>query len=300
MITSTINQGVLITSFIGHANYRIWTDLNEEIFTRELIPSLKNIGRLSFFTPMTCLDGYYIYPPFGGQDQSSTAEIAVRSQDIGAVASFSASGGAVASGHDLLQEGLFEAIFQDHIIQLGRATTLAKLYMLQESGGGHMDLIKDYLLFGDPFTMLQVPYLPDLEVKMELLTKGDILPGDRITYQITYSNVGNAKASGIILSVDLDPALLDPTFESSNSVYLRPDSGYIWDISELFPDKDGLININTQVSPNFEGILQSKAMITFGVHERNNQNNQSIANTVIGKFQRKLFFPVVSKMDDNY
>ena len=158
-----INQGALIVSYVGHAGYSFWADYNEQIFKRDDVSLLTNVGKLSFFVPMTCMDGYYIQPPLGNTNQNSTAETVVRADGIGAVASFSPTGYGFASGHDLLEKGLFKAIFTDGISEIGRATTLAKYYLSDASGGGYPDLVKTYMLFGDPATRLRLArrvYLP--------------------------------------------------------------------------------------------------------------------------------------------
>jgi hypothetical protein len=293
-VKDNINQGALIVSYIGHANQLLWADWGTDLFQRDYIPDLINAGRLSFFVPMTCLDGYYIAPSSTAFDASSTAEAVVRAVDKGAVASFSASGMGVASGHDLLEKGLFDAIFKDHIIQLGRAATLSKLYMHAESGGGYIDLVKDYIFFGDPFTMLQVPFLPDLEVTMQLLTNGDILPGDTITYQVTFSNQGNALARNVVLTLDLDPTLQSPAFETTGAAaVLRAGSQYVWDVEDLPPGASGQVNVTAKVPLNFSGVLQNAASISYGALERDNADNQSTANTVVGSFPESLYFPAI-------
>ena len=215
------------------------------------------------------------------------------------MASFSASGYGVATGHDLLEQGLFDAIFTDHIIQLGRAATMAKLFMYAESGGGYIDLVKDYIFFGDPFTMLQVPYLPDLQVQMQLLSQGDILPGQTVIYQINYTNQGNAVARNVVLTLNLDPALLSPTFETSGAAaVLRAGSLYVWDVENLSPGEDGHVKITAKVPFNFSGVLQNSASISYGAFERDNTDNQTSSNTIVGSFPESLYFPTVSRSND--
>ena len=65
MVIDTINQGALVVSYVGHANTLIWADWGQEMFKRADVEFLQNSDRLSFFVPMTCLDGYY-HPPLAG------------------------------------------------------------------------------------------------------------------------------------------------------------------------------------------------------------------------------------------
>ena len=155
-IVNAINDGRLMVSYIGHASPEFGA--YEQLLHKNSIDTLINLGKLPFFVPMTCLDGYFIFPSTPGFDYSSIAEIAVRTNDKGAIASFSPTGLGVASGHDILEKGLFEAIFYDNVTQIGPATTQAKIYLYANSGA-FRELIDTYLLFGDPYTRLQVPYI---------------------------------------------------------------------------------------------------------------------------------------------
>jgi hypothetical protein len=157
-IIEAINQGRLFVNYIGHAAIQSWA--SENLFDIHAIANLTNGLRMPFMLPMTCLDGYFIYPSPPGYDYSSLGESVVRAAAKGAVASFSPSGLGVAPGHDFLEKGVFTAIFQQGLTQFGPATTQAKLYLYANSGGKHHDLIETYLLFGDPAARLQI-YYPD-------------------------------------------------------------------------------------------------------------------------------------------
>jgi len=155
-IIEGINQGRLIVSYIGHASPYWWA--GEQLFDtffRDDIASLTNSDRLSFFVPMTCLDGYFIVPSSESLDISSIGEKVVRASGKGAIASWSPTGLGVASGHDFLEKGLFQAIFQYGVQHVGPATTLAKVYLSNETSG-YQDLLNTYILFGDPLTRLHV------------------------------------------------------------------------------------------------------------------------------------------------
>jgi hypothetical protein len=150
-IVSAINQGRLIVNFTGHASIPFWA--SEQLFGVNNLSSLTNTGKYPFFVPMTCQEGYFINPKASGYNYPSLAESLVRADGKGAIASFSPTGFGLASGHDLLSQGLYTAIFRDGITQLGPATTAAK-YFLYSKGGGFLDLLDTYMLFGDPATRL--------------------------------------------------------------------------------------------------------------------------------------------------
>jgi len=157
-IIAGINQGRLMVSYIGHASPYWWGDefFFDTVYYRNDIDSLTNTDRLSFFIPMTCLEGYFIRPGVpDGNDVSSVGEKVVRVAGKGAIASFSPTGLGVSTGHDYLEKGLFEAIFNNGANRVGRATTLAKYYLLANTGG-YGEMIDTYILFGDPLTRLHV------------------------------------------------------------------------------------------------------------------------------------------------
>lgn len=148
-LLSAVNQGRLLVSYIGHASTSWWA--YEKLLTKDDVPALTNAGRLAFFVPMTCLEGYFINP---SSSSPALAETLVRAQASGAIASWSPTGLGVATGHDVLQRGLFTALFQDRQVHLGAAASQAKYYLYANSLGSH-DLIDTYILLGDPATPLK-------------------------------------------------------------------------------------------------------------------------------------------------
>jgi hypothetical protein len=163
-VINAVNSGRLLVSYVGHASVQWWGNSGEQLWNTAAIAALTNSDRLSFFVPMTCMDGYFIKPSAPGSDDSALGEMIVRSVNsgsglnTGAVASWSPAGLGIASGHDYLEKGLFLALFYNDISQLGPATTYAKQYLYNNTSLYH-DLIDTYILFGDPATKLQV--VPD-------------------------------------------------------------------------------------------------------------------------------------------
>lgn len=152
-ILAAINNGALIIHYNGHASIHDWG--SPLLFSKNDIPSLTNIGKLPFWTPMTCLEGSFDYPSPPGINNSSLSEMLVREANKGAIASFAPTGLGVATGHEYLDHGLFKALFMQGESQIGPATTASKLYLAANSGGGNLDLLDTYLLLGDPAVRLQ-------------------------------------------------------------------------------------------------------------------------------------------------
>ncbi len=68
------------------------------------------------------------------------------------MASWSPTGLGVASGHDYLDRGFFDAIFKDNLGTVGAGTAAGKLDLF--ATGSSLDLLDTFLLFGDPATRM--------------------------------------------------------------------------------------------------------------------------------------------------
>jgi hypothetical protein len=150
-----INAGTLMVSYIGHGTKTQWSpslDYSGSIMDITALGSLTNADKLTIMLPMTCDNGYFAQREIGAE---SFGEASVR-MDAGAVASWSPTGFGLASGHDLMERGLFLSVFQNHTRQLGVAATAGKVYLVQNATPGkYLDLLDTYLLLGDP--ALRIP-----------------------------------------------------------------------------------------------------------------------------------------------
>jgi hypothetical protein len=152
-----INNGRVIVNYVGHSSHSEWA--NEALFgltgANELT-SLTNLDKYPVMLPMTCFDGYFQHhdPAF-----SSLAESIVRLPNAGALASWSATGLGVATGHDHLNQGFFRAVVQIGIRQIGPATLIAKAN-LKANSSFSLDLLDTYNLLGDPASVLALPPIP--------------------------------------------------------------------------------------------------------------------------------------------
>jgi hypothetical protein len=141
-------QGAFLVNYIGHASLNLWT--GEQIFTNQDIPLLANGAKLPIVLSMTCLDGYWMHPnqAYASQSGPSLAEELLRAQARGAVATFSPTGLGLTGGHDALQEGFYEAVFQNGAARLAEAALAAKLRLY--ATGYNFDLLHTFTIFGDP------------------------------------------------------------------------------------------------------------------------------------------------------
>ena len=135
------SDSALIVNYIGHASNNRWA--HESIFINSDIASLTNGDRLPVVLSMDCLDGYWVHPSV-----TALMEDMLRSADKGAVATFSPTGLGVATGHDALQRGFYEALLQDGMTRLGPLTLAGKIALFEANA--YPDLIQTYTIFGDP------------------------------------------------------------------------------------------------------------------------------------------------------
>jgi hypothetical protein len=154
--------GASVVNYNGHASLNLWT--NEKIFTNQEIPLLNNGQHLPVVLSMTCLDGYWIHPDtsFESKKGPSLIEEMLRAQDRGIVASFSPTGLGVAMGHEDLQRGFYNSLFEG-VRDMGALSQAAKLNLYATNI--HQDLLHTYTVFGDPALKILVSYanyLPQL------------------------------------------------------------------------------------------------------------------------------------------
>lgn len=141
-IIDKINAGSLLVSYVGHGQKTYWA--LEHLYDAAALANISNAGRLPVLLPMTCYEGYFVDPA-----ETSLAELGVRAENKGAVASWSPTGYGLAPGHDFLERGFFLALFYDQA-KLGAAATQGKLYLVANASGNYLDLVDTFALFGDP------------------------------------------------------------------------------------------------------------------------------------------------------
>lgn len=97
---------------------------------------------------------------------------------------------------------------------------------------------------------------------------GDLLPGQVVTYTITYENVGEGRAYGVYVVNPL-PAVFDPatlTFVNHTGVYLPASREILWQIGELGPKGD----------PDAEGVITYTISLTSGLPSGTVVANQAV------------------------
>jgi hypothetical protein len=147
-VRNEINNGVLLVNYIGHSGVNFWG--GEYFLDSNGVSLLNNANMLAFFVPMTCLEGSYQLPTYTAGESKSLADFYLFRPGGGAVGSWSPTGLGIATGHDFLNRGLYQAFFADGITEVGLAALQGDLYLISNGGGHYQDLLSTYLIFGDP------------------------------------------------------------------------------------------------------------------------------------------------------
>lgn len=154
---SAFNAGASLAVFHGHSSWHQW-NINP-LFRWSLVETdndvahLKNGGRLPVVLGMTCFTGFFHHPEYPTMDESL-----LRHAGGGAVAVWGATGLGVASGHQELQAGFYDAILYDGETTLGAAVLAGKLNLL--ATGHDQDLLDTFTLFGDPALTMHFDIVP--------------------------------------------------------------------------------------------------------------------------------------------
>jgi hypothetical protein len=182
VITETLNlTGTFLVNYIGHASNNRWA--HEYIFENDDIQTLSNLAHLPVVLSMDCLDGFWTYP-----SQQSLVEELLRADGKGAIATFSPTGLGVATGHDTLQRGFYDSLFNEGNWELGAASLAAKVAL--EATQSFPDLINTYTVFGDPALRLLNPYRAELSLDT---IAGSGYTGTSYSYPLLVVNSGNAE-----------------------------------------------------------------------------------------------------------
>jgi uncharacterized repeat protein (TIGR01451 family) len=151
--------------------------------------------------PMTCNEGYFHDAAAGSE---SLSEAGVRRAQNGVIASWAPTGFGLSTGHDLLERGLFLAMFYDRTKELGAAATAGKLYLIAYgSPGAYLDLIDTFLLLGDP--ALRVPLQPSgIDIQKTPDTQ-QVAQKGTATFTIRVENTGDVALTNVTVTDALAP-----------------------------------------------------------------------------------------------
>jgi hypothetical protein len=269
------NAGALLFNYVGHSSISNWAA--ELLFGTNALAQINNGPKYPIVLPMTCLEGTYHNARFVG-----VAESLVRLAGRGAVASWSPTGLGVASGHDYLHRGFYDALFNWDVHELGPATTAAKLNLYTQAlfpdgTPRFRDLLDTYMLLGDPATRVNLPQA-DLTVAASIPAQ-PLGPGDTVTITLTYGNQGAARVKDVTIIAELPDVLSDLAWTASNpALAAQPGSPFTWTLAGLPPVTSEQITLTATLPTAVEAAdlpLQVTAAISSRASESNHVNNQA-------------------------
>jgi uncharacterized repeat protein (TIGR01451 family) len=145
---------------------------------------------------------------------------------------------------------------------------------------------------------------PDVSLVKQISPAGVLLPGQRLTYTLAFSNTGVLTATHVTLTDTLPSLLISVAFASSldpgvTVTATGSASNLAWSISDLGPGHGGLITVTAIVSPflTVDAVLTNLAAIT-ATHDIVVSNNAaSVVSTVVVPSPTALpiFLPLIRR-----
>lgn len=201
-----VQIGALLLAYSGHGTESKWGSWgrDNDIFTENEIRALTNGTRLPFMTVANCLNGFFA----AADNETSLAEEFVLLNHKGGIGAWAPSSLSFPSVNSIINDALYESIFQDQTYVLGSAVTTARLESILSSPQFSPQLFETFTYFGDPALRLNAP--PRLDVAGD--GPAAVTLGNTFTVDIDY-DVAQARARNLTLEVDLPSAV---TFVAAN------------------------------------------------------------------------------------
>ena len=199
-IMQALDNGCLWFNFMGHAGSDTW-DL---MIQNEDIPQLTNGNKLPFITSMTCHTARFANPFL-----DSFAEVFVTMAGRGAVAFWGTTGWGYIYQDNFLLNRLFKHVLHDTLLDLGQATTLARVDLWRELGDAptNRSALDQYTLIGDPALHLNLPKKPDVAISPASLTlkPEEVTQRDSVlTVRIALENLGLFEPDSVPVRVEME------------------------------------------------------------------------------------------------
>jgi len=133
---------------------------------------------------------------------------------------------------------------------------------------------------------VQVAESADLGIVKAASPATPVVPGDLITYTLTYSNSGTITATDVIITDIIPISLTNVTFVSSGAL-ITPTAGvtYTWQVAPLATDEGGIITITGRLDPartwGSSSQFANTATIATATAETNLANNTGTVTTTV-------------------
>ncbi|HBZ72620.1 MAG TPA: hypothetical protein DEP35_23955 [Deltaproteobacteria bacterium] len=150
-IDSALTQGVSLAIYAGHGGAQLWSD--KLIFGPTDVAAVADGSTLPVFLVLGCLNAFFDAP-----NEDSLGQIALSAADRGAAAFVASTAVTAFEGDDVFARNLSQRIFGANVRSLGEAVTQAKQAMATSPGAE--DVLRTFVLLGDPATRLGIPKFP--------------------------------------------------------------------------------------------------------------------------------------------
>jgi hypothetical protein len=142
LLRDAINRGHKVVSYAGHGSTQSWRG---EFLTSEDVRLMENVHHLSFFTLMTCLNGYGFDPI-----QDSLSESLIKTEG-GAIAVWSSSGITYPDEQSAMNRALYGLLF----CESSRQMTIGEIVVRAKEATSSSDIRRTWILIGDPTTKIR-------------------------------------------------------------------------------------------------------------------------------------------------
>jgi hypothetical protein len=148
-ILNDLNSGSVLVGYFGHGSVTQWG--KDNLFTVKDVASLQNGGKLPVVINMTCLTGLFTHPKV-----QSLTETLLWKPDGGAVAVLAPTSLTLSDDQSFLSNALVQAYLKDRTARLGDVYLQAQ-QAVPLTGPGAQDVLRTFLLFGDPALRIAQP-----------------------------------------------------------------------------------------------------------------------------------------------
>lgn len=145
LLLNDMNTGRFNINYAGHGNAKDW--VNSSFFGYSVVPQLTNANRLSTFTLLTCLNGYFVDP---NPLRESLAEYLVKYPNGGAVAAWASTGLTTPDIQEVMATRYYTKLGEGSIPRIGDLIKDAKSVIV-----GGRDVRLSWALMGDPMLKLR-------------------------------------------------------------------------------------------------------------------------------------------------
>jgi hypothetical protein len=148
-ILNDLNSGSALVGYFGHGSVTQWG--KDNLFTVKDVAALQNGGKLPIVINMTCLAGLFTHPKV-----QSLAETLLWKAEGGAVAVLAPTSLTLSNDQSFLSKALVQGYLKDRAARLGDVFLQAQREVPTE-GSGAQDVLRTFLLFGDPALKIVQP-----------------------------------------------------------------------------------------------------------------------------------------------